>query len=285
MPNYTEPEKTNPTLTEPEKTNPTHIEPSKTDVVYHEPSAKGWFSSGWFSDKWFSKGKGEPSYTEPEKSDITYDEPEKSEWIGVDMHNKLHPNKGVYKKGHIVTMKVRNKISESLKGWVSHRKGKYISEEHKRKISESLKGENNPSYGKHWSEKHKNKTSESLKGNIISKETRRKISEANRGEKHHNWRGGISFEPYNLDWTETLRRSIRERDKYTCQLCGKLQSDRAIDVHHIDYNKKNCNPDNLITLCNNCHIKTNYKRNYWIEYFKLKKGEWYEKNIISIIFN
>jgi len=85
------------------------------------------------------------------------------------------------------------------------------------------------------------------------------------GEKNVNWNGGVSFEPYTVDWKETLRRAIRQRDKYTCKICGKLQSS---DVHHIDYYKKNCNPNNLTTLCHQCHSKTNYKRKYWINYFK-----------------
>jgi len=37
--------------------------------------------------------------------------------------------------------------------------------------------------------------------------------------------------------------------------------------NHIDYNKKNCNPDNLITLCHSCHSKTNHNRNYWVKKF------------------
>ena len=83
------------------------------------------------------------------------------------------------------------------------------------------------------------------------------------GSKHPNWRGGISNNPYSLDWTQTFKRSIRERDNYTCQLCGKLQGDLAFCVHHIDYDKLNGNPDNLITLCHKCHIKTNFNRGYW----------------------
>ena len=86
------------------------------------------------------------------------------------------------------------------------------------------------------------------------------------GEKHPNWKGGQSI-TYPIDWTKTLRRSIRERDKYTCKVCGKQQTDRAFCIHHIDYNKENCNPDNLITLCLSCHIKTNYQRDKWKTYF------------------
>jgi len=84
------------------------------------------------------------------------------------------------------------------------------------------------------------------------------------GKNAANWRGGISFEPYSINWTQTLKRSIRERDKYTCQICSK---NPAIQVHHIDYDKKNCNPDNLITLCKGCHSKTSFNREYWIKYF------------------
>ena len=91
-----------------------------------------------------------------------------------------------------------------------------------------------------------------------TEETKRKLSKINKGkytgEKHPNWQGGKSFEKYTVDWTLTLKRSIRERDKYTCQMCWKSQGDRALSIHHIDYNKKNCNPDNLISLCCKCHI-------------------------------
>jgi len=99
-----------------------------------------------------------------------------------------------------------------------------------------------------------------------TEETKKKLGR--KKEKHHNWKGGISFEPYSLDWTETLRRSIRERDKYICQLCSKQQGDVAHDVHHIDYNKKNCGPYNLITLCHACNSRVNYRRDYWTNYFQ-----------------
>ena len=111
------------------------------------------------------------------------------------------------------------------------------------------------------------KISKSLTGKHISEEAKKKMSIAKKGIKSPNWRGGLSFEPYSVDWTKTLKRSIRERDKYTCKICGKEPS---ISVHHIDYNKKNCNPINLITLCVNCHSKTNYNREKWLEYFNSK---------------
>lgn len=91
------------------------------------------------------------------------------------------------------------------------------------------------------------------------------------GENHPRWQGGKSFEPYLPNWTEKLREQIRERDSYTCQICDVKQVDKKHDVHHIDYDKKNCAEENLITLCHKCHTKTNSKRDEWTEYFKEKK--------------
>jgi len=87
-------------------------------------------------------------------------------------------------------------------------------------------------------------------------------------DKHPNWKGGKSFEEYPQQWTKTLKRAIRERDNYTCRLCSILQGDYAFDVHHIDYDKHNCDPINLITLCRPCHMKTNYRRDVWVNFFK-----------------
>lgn len=163
-----------------------------------------------------------------------------------------------------------------------------LSEETKNKIRLRRIGKK-PTLGKHWkvkntskmnktkigkklSKEHKRKMSEAHKGHEHTEEQKRKISEALRGkytkEKSWMWKGGKSFEPYSVDWTETLRKSIRERDRYICQLCNKSQGDKSHSVHHIDYDKKNCNPNNLITLCNNCNPKVNKDRKYWEIYFK-----------------
>lgn len=111
----------------------------------------------------------------------------------------------------------------------------------------------------------------------FSGETKRKISKALIGNKNNPmfskgffgesngmWQGGSSFEPYGKDWTERLRRQIRERDNYTCQLCDK---ENVNIVHHIDYDKKNCLPKNLINLCGGCNGKVNTNREYWMSYF------------------
>ena len=85
------------------------------------------------------------------------------------------------------------------------------------------------------------------------------------GENSPTWRGGISNAPYSFDFSESLKDAIRRRDGYKCYLCDARQSDssRKFPVHHIDYNKSNSDPANLLTLCLVCHSKTNYKRHQW----------------------
>ena len=107
-------------------------------------------------------------------------------------------------------------------------------------------------------------------GRIIDTETREKIRMGNigkqSGNKNGRWLGGKSFEPYSTEWTNKLKQAIRKRDNYTCQECNNYGN----IVHHIDYNKENCNPDNLITLCRKCHSITNGYRQYWTKYFQNK---------------
>jgi hypothetical protein len=93
------------------------------------------------------------------------------------------------------------------------------------------------------------------------------------GINSHWWLGGISFEPYTPEFNSNLKKQIRKRDNYTCQLCGIPQNGIKLAIHHIDYNKKNSHPNNLISLCssyadkNHCHSKTNHNRDYWTLYF------------------
>jgi 5-methylcytosine-specific restriction endonuclease McrA len=139
--------------------------------------------------------------------------------------------------------------------------GKRLSDETKEKISLSNKGIKK-------SEEHKRKMSiaaKNRKRERMSNETKIKMRISHLGSKSHFWRGGVSSNPYSVDWNKTLKRSIRERDRYTCFICKK---EPALDCHHIDYNKLNCNPNNLITLCRHCHMKTNTNREYWTKYFE-----------------
>lgn len=149
----------------------------------------------------------------------------------------------------------RQKMKES-------HKGKNLSDTTKQKISIIMKGKNKGkkpwNTGKHISDETKIKISKNSKlFHINNPNSRLK-------ERNSMWKGGISFEPYTVDWKDTLKQSIRERDHYICQLCKEHQKEFILHIHHIDYNKKNCNPNNLISLCSKCHGKTNSNRKYWI---------------------
>ena len=89
-----------------------------------------------------------------------------------------------------------------------------------------------------------------------------------KGNKNGRWRGGISFEPYGLEFNSKLKAYIRKRDDYQCQECGVKENGKAHDCHHIDYNKENNKPENLIALCKCCHSKTNGNREYWQNRFE-----------------
>lgn len=91
-----------------------------------------------------------------------------------------------------------------------------------------------------------------------------------KGENHPSWKGGKSFEPYSSDWRRSFRKDFVENRGNFCELCGKTKEQNItnMDVHHIDYNKKNCSKDNLVMLCKGCHSKTNHSRFFWEHYFK-----------------
>ena len=99
------------------------------------------------------------------------------------------------------------------------------------------------------------------RGRFCSKEC---YSLGGRGENSSAWRGGIAFEPYSFEFNKELKKQIKERDNYTCQICGSKEN---LCVHHIDYDKKNSEQENLIVLCVSCNSKVNSQRAFWTGYF------------------
>lgn len=67
-------------------------------------------------------------------------------------------------------------------------------------------------------------------------------------------------------FTEALRKHIRDRHNNKCAICGRSETIK-LDVHHIDYDKSNASPENLIALCHGCHTRTNHKRKFWQQLF------------------
>jgi hypothetical protein len=162
-----------------------------------------------------------------------------------------------FKKGHKIWVGKHRIISEAQKIKISLSiKGKHHSEETKRKIRLSMQGKKNAL---------------GLKRNY---DTLKKMSESHKGDKCYNWQGGKSFELYSPNFNKELKKNIREKYNFRCQICFKTENDfkRKLSVHHIDYNKMDNDSSNLICLCNSCHLKTNYNREFWEYYFKYIKN-------------
>jgi hypothetical protein len=93
------------------------------------------------------------------------------------------------------------------------------------------------------------------------------------GKDSPNFKGGKSYEPYPPEFHIGLLREIRKRDSYTCLLCGKDEKEelkefnRNLSVHHIDYDKDNCDKINLLSLCGRCNSIVNFDREDWTDYF------------------
>ncbi len=82
-------------------------------------------------------------------------------------------------------------------------------------------------------------------------------------ENNPAWKGGIKVEPYPHIWaSREYKESIKERDGYRCSNPYCWKTSQRLIVHHINYNKKNCKPLNLITLCNSCNSRANIDRDW-----------------------
>jgi len=166
---------------------------------------------------------------------------------------------------------------------MSRPKGSKLSPEHKTRIAIALKRNKN-TLGKHWNwrdesrikikgrkiiggEKYRFKKGQSAwnkgKKNWMSEQGKEGLRKANKsGKEAKNWIDGRSFLPYPIVFNKELKEKIKFRDKYTCQFCGVKEKDyfQKLSIHHLDYNKNNCNSDNLKTICRSCNAKLNSKR-------------------------
>lgn len=143
--------------------------------------------------------------------------------------------------------------------------GHKYSDETKKRISKRQQGNKNSFYGK----KHTLESIEKIRKSAKRKRIRgikhrphHSHTGINLGDKNPNWKGGISSINVKIRQTQKYklwRKSIFERDNYTCQNCGIKNC--YIIVHHIkcfaDYPELRFIIDNGITLCKECHKKTN----------------------------
>lgn len=171
-----------------------------------------------------------------------------------DLKGVMKANKTSFKKGDS-RITGKNNYNYGKRGPKSHfYRTKHLPETIE-KMREKKLGENNPFYDHSHTQLQREKWSRDRKG-----------------ENHPCWIDGRSYEPYTSDWTDTLKEAIRQRDGYRCQKCGcpQAESIERLSVHHVDYNKQNCDPSNLITLCRSCNAEVNSDREHWQLIFEEK---------------
>lgn len=157
------------------------------------------------------------------------------------------------------SLEAKKKRSETRR--IAWKKGTYDTEDYRQKQTDATRAAHARGCFDHiYTEETRQKQSDARIAYFADPENRKRIS----GENHPNWRGGISFEPYGLEFTETLREQIRLRQNWQCLICWlPNENGNALDVHHLDYDKINNGSGNLVALCASCHGATSSNRGYW----------------------
>lgn len=89
-----------------------------------------------------------------------------------------------------------------------------------------------------------------------------------KGENNPSWSGGLSRFPYPWNFKEISKKIIK-RDGGKCQNHMCAGSDPRLTTHHINYEKADCRPENLICLCSACNSKANFGRTEWMAFYQL----------------
>lgn len=174
------------------------------------------------------------------------------------MRGRHHSNESTKKMSE--TKKILYSSGKVIPYWTNKKR----SEGDRKKISISkigkYKGKNSFFYGKEQTFEHRKKSSAKKQGISLDK-----------------WEKFIHFEPYTLDFNDKFKRTIRERDNQVCMNCGihREKLKRALDIHHVNYDKKLSIPQNCISLCLSCHLLTQINREYWTKLFQEKLNRLY----------
>jgi hypothetical protein len=156
-----------------------------------------------------------------------------------------------------ISIKMKNRDAHWMKGNKNPMKNPEIA----KRAGDSEKGKQSPFKGKTYEEIYGIDKAKKLKESKIPPPTLDVEFYLKNGYQKQ-------YEPYTDEFNKEFKKIIAERDNFTCQLCNELLPDNFA-VHHIDYNKKNSSPKNLIFLCSYCHGKTGHNRDFWKSHFQL----------------
>jgi hypothetical protein len=170
------------------------------------------------------------------------------------------------------TEEQRKKMSDSKKGKklsinayapesIEKRRIKLLGRSH---TPESNQKRSDSQKGKEFSESHRIHLTENIRERV-------------RSGKHNWYRGGITSDPYPSEFGSFLKRQIRIRDNHRCRSCGvNVYCSKLGHVHHIDGNKQNCDPSNLMLLCATCHNAVHSRIGLISPYIEMLKSKLYK---------
>jgi hypothetical protein len=163
----------------------------------------------------------------------------------IEQRNRISQSKN---KGRFTREKLLNNTFGFKKGNVPLNKGVPMAKNTKNKLSEKLKGRNSWNKGK---ELHYKVVGCFIKGQF-------------EGEKNINWKGGVTptnqLIRHSTEYKQ-WRKSVFERDDYTCQICFKKEEvSGKLNADHIkpfaNFPELRFDINNGRTLCIDCHKET-----------------------------